>query len=454
MSEPTPVWVWPPSQAEPVHAASLAPDGDLYRFTYQPGYMGGPKDARSGGVPLDPVQLRLKKGGGHVTQGLPGVIADAKPAGYGQDRLNARLSAQYQRDLTDMELLEEGPADGVGAIEVCHDIERKLAWHAAPISQLQDELGKLEDDAPASRAMRRANGDIGTSAGGERPKSTFVDQGRLWLVKMQDRGDRQGMPAMEFLTMTLASQAQVRTPTVQLRTVGPHQAFMVARFDRTGDPRKPLRHLFASAQTVLQLPLASVRGDPRRSYLQLADRMRVWCKGTPSLPEQHHELWRRMAFNAMVGNIDDHPRNHGLLLLDGHWQLAPAFDITPVWRNPQAGGRPSPALAMATGLDGSGAADAYRLLAAAPHFGLDPSQAAHYLLHTSEMIATCWEAQLREALAPLADARPADYTGQVIDDIRGAFDVSHQWAAAPAIIDQALDELQAPRRPGRGGRAP
>src|SRR3989344_4971090 len=72
-----------------------------------------------------------------------------------------------------------------------------------------EELAGLEDDAPASRAMRRANQDEGTSAGGERPKATFSFMDKMWLVKMQDRGDRQGMPAMEFTTMRLAALAEI-----------------------------------------------------------------------------------------------------------------------------------------------------------------------------------------------------------------------------------------------------
>ena len=169
MSGGTPVWVWLPGAIDPVLAASIDVAGERCQFTYDPEYIG---TTSTGGVPtvaLDPVQLRLKKGGSYVTRGLPGVIADAKPAGYGQDRLNAKLRDRYQRDLTDLELLEEGPADGVGAIEVCRNIERKTEWRPAPIEELCKELAQLEEDAPPSRAIRRANGDVGTSAGGERP---------------------------------------------------------------------------------------------------------------------------------------------------------------------------------------------------------------------------------------------------------------------------------------------
>ena len=174
-SEAVPVWVWLPGTTEPVRAAELAPQGDArFGFAYLPSYTEGP-----GPVPLDPVSLRLKKG--QVLGGLPGVIMDAKPAGYGQDRLNALWNPKYKRELTELELMEEGPGDTVGAIEACFGIERKIRWKASPVEALCTEIEKLEADAPPSRAMRRANGDVGTSAGGERPKATFQAQGRLWL---------------------------------------------------------------------------------------------------------------------------------------------------------------------------------------------------------------------------------------------------------------------------------
>src|SRR3989344_3551398 len=215
MSDEVPVWVWLPGADTPVEAGGLRFQQGEYRFAYRPEYKGNPA--------LDPVQLRIKAGNA-VSQTLPGVFQDAKPAGYGEDRLNAKWQAEYQRDLTDLELLELGPADSVGAIEVCEDIQRKLQWRPTPVEALGEELARLEDDAPASRAMRRANQDEGTSAGGERPKATFSFMDKMWLVKMQDRGDRQGKPAMEVTTMRPAALAEITAAHVELKSVGGHQS--------------------------------------------------------------------------------------------------------------------------------------------------------------------------------------------------------------------------------------
>lgn len=149
------------------------------------------------------------------------------------------------------------------------------------------------------------------------------------------------MPAREFVTMRLAEQAGLNVAPVKLHTFGVHQVLMVQRFDRDGDPYKPTRKVYASVQTVLRLRLDSVRGDPERSYLGLADRLRIW---TNDGADDHRErlgaplaeLWKRMAFHALVGNTDDHALNTGLLFdrvgddaARMAWGLSPAFDITP-----------------------------------------------------------------------------------------------------------------------------
>lgn len=421
MSALVPVWVWLPRQVTPVCAAHLDPEGDRSTFQYVAPYLNGGE-----GLALDPVQLRLRKAGVSIprSMGLPFVCLDAKPAGYGQDRLNANAG----RDLSAIELLEMGPSDSVGAIEVCHDIDRKLNWRPKPFSLLADELALLEEDAPSSRAIRRVNGDAGTSAGGERPKATFEYEGRQWLVKMQDRGDLPGMPAREFVAMSLAKAVGIDVPDIKLMTHGAHQVFMIARFDRAGAADKPQRMLFASAQSVLQLEPSAVRGDPRRSYLHLADRMRSWGA------EQTQELWRRMVFNALVGNNDDHPRNHGLLHDGMVWRLSPAFDITPVF-TPRDGSQLG--LAMATGMDGAAGIDVERLLAAAPHFGLGLDDAAKWIGWAACLVSERWEVELRQAMAPLLPVHRQE--DALVSSVRGAFDLATALAVDPGQIDEALE---------------
>lgn len=419
-----PLWAWLPGQDDPVHAGDLASGGPASRFKYLPEYLG-----RDDALALDPVELRLVRSArGNLIRGadgLPGVVRDAMPAGYGADR----LMAQAGTVLSPIELLERGAPDGVGAIEACVDIERKLAWRPKELDELKPLAEELDAEAPSSRALRRLDDDLATSAGGERPKTTLVHDGRLWLAKMQDRGDRPAMPAREFVTMTLARSVGLDVASVSLHTFGAHQVLLVERFDRTGNPMRPQRRLFASAHTVLRLPVTAVRGDPQRSYLVFGDQLRVWARGRDDLDAQLGELWRRMVFNAIVGNIDDHPLNHGLLH-DGRreygWHLSPAFDITPALNRVQDPLEDGPALSMATGADGSARAGVSRLIASAAHFGIDKEAAASWIADASRLVASRWEAMLRDAAAPaVPDASRLD---RLVADARTAFQYG-EWLA-------------------------
>ena len=425
-----PVWLWLPGATEPVEAAGLTVAAGGNRWLFTDSYL-ALKDA----ISPDPRQLRLtssRKGTALLDKdGLPGVVRDAMPAGYGADRLDAAAG----KKLTPLELLEFGVADACGALEVCHDVQKKLDWVPQDFSRLKDILMLMRADEPASRAVRRLNDDASTSAGGERPKVTIQDKGRLFLAKVQARSDIEFLPHKEFVVMTLASACGIHTPVVRLEPVGEHTVYLCERFDRAGDPRKPSRSLYASAHTVLRLGLDAVKGDPKRSYLGLADEMRIWCRGSPRLEADLQELWRRMAFNALVGNADDHPRNHGLLLQEGHWTLAPAFDITPLadFRN---------VLSLATGVDGSSAVSAQRLLAASNRFALPVEDAAAWLAQTSAFVANHWESALRQ----VGVSEPA------IRATESAFSFALGMAANTKEFDQVVAEASVPpkrtRRPG------
>lgn len=448
-----PAWVWLPGADEPMLAAHLAVSEGSGRWIYTPDYL-----ALAERIAVDPVSLRLIRRERGIAipfkDGLPGVVRDACPAGYGADRLTARSG----KSLSPLELLEIGPPDSVGALEVCDDIVRKLSWQPHGFAELSCIIEKIEEDAPASRAIRRLNDDASTSAGGERPKVTVAHKDKLWLVKMQDRTDLPAIPAREFITMTLAREVGLNVPELDLQTIGHHQVFMIERFDRRGKPERPQRSLFASAHTVFGLEPEAVLGDPRRSYLHLADQMRIWCAHSPDIALDLQELWKRMAFNALVGNIDDHPRNHGLLH-DGHqWRLSPLFDVTPVMRRPaderqqrKLGGEVG--LSMSTGIDNSTGVDASRLFDCCDQFGISVDAAADWLSAASAHIANGWEGMLRRSASPVLPN--AGQLESLLEECRYSFGLSEDFAAHQGIIEQAHEKAinrPARRRSARSNR--
>ena len=374
----TPIWTWLPGATEPTLTGDFELEQDRGVVRYEPAYMETPY-----AVPLDPVVLpftkRISGTSFQSNRGIPGVILDAAPAGYGADR----LKAVAKRELNVLELLQAGLADGAGAIEVCADIGRKIdTWHPPAIKDLMDVIGELEDTAPASRAIRRLLEDESTSAGGERPKVTVQDGERLWLAKMQDRGDVPHLPAKEFVVMDLAREAGLSVPQIQLLGDEKRKVYLIERFDRGGSPFKPTRLHYASAHTILGLNGSGDHDNPRRSYLVMADMLRRWQLKSRHV-EDLHELWRRMTFNALVGNTDDHPRNHAFILSKGVWRLSPAFDITP---QPKTAGL----LSLACDEHGSRECTPERLLRSASHFELDMESAVTWLARAATLIASEW----------------------------------------------------------------
>jgi len=371
---------------------------------------------------LDPVHLRfdrrIKGIPVSINGGFPGVFVDAAPAGYGADRLKEVAG----RTLSMLEMLQLGLADGAGAIEICADIDHKLqSWKPPSLIKLLELVLELEDTAPASRAIRRLLDDESTSAGGERPKITIHHAGRLWLAKMQDRGDAPHMPAKEYVVMRLAKDVGLTVPDVQLLGDERRKVFLIERFDRGGDPFKPTRVLYASAHSVLGLDGAGGHEDPRRSYLVLADELRRWCTGAEAINDCQ-ELWRRMAFNVLVGNTDDHPRNHALIRKDGLWRLAPAFDITPL---PLRAG----SLSLACDEQGSKEGTPERLLRSARHFELDMERAALWLYEAAKLIANEWTQRMARAGVDTS----------TIESLSPAFATSHLLAQDPSALAKSVD---------------
>ncbi|MDO9112438.1 MAG: HipA domain-containing protein [Polaromonas sp.] len=424
----TPIWTWLPDATEPTLAGDFELEQDRGVVRYEPAYMETPH-----AVPLDPVALpftkRIKGMSFQSNGGIPGVILDAAPAGYGADR----LKAVAKRELNVLELLQAGLADGAGAIEVCADIDRKIdTWRPPAIKDLMDRVEELEDTAPASRAIRRLLEDESTSAGGERPKVTVQDGERLWLAKMQDRGDVPHLPAKEFVVMDLAREAGLSVPQIQLLGDGKRKVYLIERFDRGGSPFKPTRMHYASAHTILGLDGSGDHDNPRRSYLVIADMLRRWQKKAGHVGDLH-ELWRRMAFNALVGNTDDHPRNHAFIFSKGVWRLSPAFDITP---QPKTAGL----LSLACDEYGSRECTPERLLRSASHFELDMESAVAWLTRAATLVASEW-AKRMHAVNVDADA---------IKYVAPAFKLSHMLAENADAIYKAAEAASA--RPDRRSR--
>jgi len=163
----------------------------------------------------------------------------------------------------------------------------------------------------------------GSSLGGARPKANVLDgHGHPWIAKFPSRYDNRDQAAWEFLAYRLATNAGIQMAESKLLSLsGPYRTFLTKRFDRQDGARIH----FASAMTMTGNSEDTIR-DQSASYLDLALFLQ---NNSGNIKDDLRQLWRRIIFNIMISNTDDHLRNHGFLLKASGWRLAPAYDLNP-----------------------------------------------------------------------------------------------------------------------------
>jgi len=166
--------------------------------------------------------------------------------------------------------------------------------------------------------------DPGSSLGGARPKASVIDdRGHLWIAKFPSTRDEKNTGAWEMVLHELAKACGIDVSDAHLQKFsGKHHTFLSKRFDRTNDNR---RIHFASAMTLLGLQ----DGADHLEGVGYLDMVGFIIQHSPEAKEDLEQLWRRMLFNILVSNTDDHMRNHGFILKDNGWRLSPAYDMNP-----------------------------------------------------------------------------------------------------------------------------
>lgn len=336
-------------------------------FTYGKRYL-----QRQDVIALDEYHLPLSDKPHRVTKlkGIPGAVRDASPDAWGRRVIQAKLQ-RPEADIAEMEYLLNGPDDAAGNLRFGLTVQppgpQRPHNRTHQLSALVDAARKLEEDGRLPQEVLEEL-EPGTSMGGARPKVTVEDGHKVWLCKLPERGDRHNVQRIEYATLELARAAGLRVCTARLERVGSHEVLMLQRFDREWDAgaRDYARYGLVSGLTVLDAEDGYL-GRERWSYPLLADELRRWSRN----PDQdQQELFRRMVFNAMVTNNDDHPRNHALLRTTGGWRLSPAYDIVPMPLVSQE----KRDLALEAGRFGR-AASLYNLLSRSEVFGLRREEA-------------------------------------------------------------------------------
>lgn len=159
----------------------------------------------------------------------------------------------------------------------------------------------------------------GSSVGGARPKAVIQDKNRhLAIAKFPHQQDEFNVVLWEAVALKLAKSAGIHVPKWRIETVAGKSVLISERFDRKKTHRIP----YLSAMSFL-----GAADNEQRSYLELVDIIKQYGSHTK---EDSEQLWRRMLFNILISNTDDHLRNHGFLYESAlGWRLSPAFDLVP-----------------------------------------------------------------------------------------------------------------------------
>ena len=382
------VWVWPTGAAEPVVAGRLIDRGPVVTFVYGRSYLQRP-DA----VALYLPELPLQPGEMWPLSGeVAGCVADAAPDAWGR-RVIERRRTHAGSDLSILAYLLESGSDRIGALDFQESATRYTArsGDAASLEELAEAADRVENGAPLTPALDRALLH-GTSVGGARPKALLADGPRRLIAKFPSSTDSYPVVKAEYVAMELARRAGIDAAPVELTEALGRDVLLVERFDRTVEGH---RRMMVSALTILQLHDAHGIAGRYATYTDLAHRVR---SRFTSPDATLRELFSRIVFNILVGNTDDHARNHSAFWDGAHLTLTPAYDICPQTRT---GGEA--AQAMAFGADGDRLSQVARCMTHAGHYHLTAQQALEIIDHLIEVIRTDWDDVCDLAAMPAAD---------------------------------------------------
>ena len=335
MSDHLEVWIDTDIFGSPHLVGRLYHDRGQVRFAYESSWIKNPA-----AFLIDP-DLSLDSGSFYPKpdSGNFGVFLDSSPDRWGQtlmkrrEAIEAKDTGRKPRNLYAWDFLI-GVQDETrqGALRFKRPGEETfLATDPLPAPPVTS-LAELESIAVELSSKRLDNLDLlrrwlsvlvapGASLGGARPKANFRDiDGSLWIAKFPARDDVIDVGAWEYVAHQLSMSAGINVPAARLVRLGnEHRTFCIKRFDRENNHRV----FYSSAMTLMNKTQSE-----GSSYLDIASF--IQSNGVDGhIKNDLEQLFRRVVFNVLIGNRDDHLRNHGFILKKDGWILSPAFDVNP-----------------------------------------------------------------------------------------------------------------------------
>ena len=321
---------------------------------------------------------------GNVARAV-GAVDDARPDRWGEKVI--RFVDKPKR-ISLMELLYYAGDDRFGALGVSTSSDEYLPRRGGPLpgldqaQALSDVVGKIEAGEALTTLEARIIEGGGSPLGGAKPKALITIDGVQWVIKFFNN-EYVDSPLIEHATMTLAAKAGITVAQTQVIALEGANAVAVRRFDRNGD------HRIHSISAGTALRAATPAGtEPEMGYPQLALVLRRIgvSEGDANLADAR-ELFRRMVFNILMDNTDDHEKNHALLVVNptanGKLRLAPAYDVLPT----NSGQGFQEFICGADGYDST----LDNAMSQCESFGLSSAEAAEMVVQVIDVVET-WQA--------------------------------------------------------------
>ena len=394
------VWIWLPDETEPVVAGRLEAGNDHILFNYGRSYLERVNDSKPA-IPIHEPELPLRAGELPLLNGLrmPGCIRDASPDAWGRRVIINKMPGLKAEgadtdELDELTYLLESGSDRIGALDFQQSPTEYVPRSAAnaKLEELVQSADLVEQGIPLTPELGLALLH-GTPIGGARPKALIEDGDVKYVAKFSSGIDVYGVIKAEFIAMRLAALSGLDVTPVKLARAAGKDVLLVRRFDRDYSDKGWTRKLMVSALTLQGLDEMMARCA---SYETLAEIIRHRFTD----PKQTlRELFKRLVFNVLCGNTDDHARNHAAFWDGRELVLTPAYDICPQGR---AGNEASQAM-LISGNDNSSRITT--CLESAHNFLLSQADAKALVDELRAAIEQHWNAVCDEAQLDEVDRR-------------------------------------------------
>lgn len=376
------VWIWLPGETQPVVAGRLArQNGGRLLFNYGQSYL-----ARENAIAVYDPELPLKAGeiALHDKLQLPSCIRDASPDAWGRRvilnrNLGLKGAGADSTELDELTYLLDSGSDRIGALDF-----QKSATVYVPRYQSNATLEELLQSAQRVEKGVMLSPDLdqalqhGTSLGGARPKALIDTNDKKYIAKFSASNDLYNVVKAEFVAMRLAQIVRLAVAPVKLTQALGKDVLLIERFDRVALGGLWQRRALVSLLTMLELDELEARYASYEDFAALIRHRFTDHKQTLE------ELFGRMVFNVLVGNTDDHARNHAAFWDGRDLTLTPAYDICPQGRT---GGEAT----QATIITGNNRLSQLTVcLGAAPQFLLSVASARAIIAMQIASIRTNW----------------------------------------------------------------